>query len=80
VDMKRHKRSLSASVFTFLIGTSCCWLASLAAWMGGATMLSVMSNFAQDYQFIIRTIAFLFFTIGLYQFWKYKKAKKHKAN
>ncbi len=70
-----YKKSFLASIFAVILGTSCCWLTSLAIWIGGATLLTVISKFAHQYNTIILTIALLFFIVGIYQFWKHKKRK-----
>jgi uncharacterized protein (DUF2147 family) len=70
-----YKKSLLGSVLAFVLGTSCCWLTSLAVWLGGATFLTVLSGFVHEYATIILGIALLFFGVGIYQFWKHKKGK-----
>jgi uncharacterized protein (DUF2147 family) len=73
-----YKKSFLGSILAFILGTSCCWLTSLAVWLGGATLLTVISKFAHQYNTIILSVALLFFLIGLYQFWKHKKRKTNK--
>ena len=75
-----YKKSFLGSILAIILGTSCCWLTSLAIWLGGATILTVISNFANQYNSIILTIALLFFMVGLYQFWKHKKSKTKMEN
>jgi hypothetical protein len=68
-----YKKSLLGSIVAFVLGTSCCWLTSLAIWFGGATFLTILSRFVHEYNTSILIIAALFLGIGLYQFWKHKK-------
>jgi cytochrome c biogenesis protein CcdA len=68
-----YKKSFLGSVLAFVLGTSCCWLTSLAVWLGGATFLTVLSRFVHEYTTIILGIALLFFGMGVYQFWKHIK-------
>ena len=63
----------------FILGTSCCWLTSLAVWLGGATFLTVLSRFVHNYNSIILGVAILFFGIAIYQFLKHKKRKSNKS-
>jgi len=46
--------------------------------LGGATVLTVISRFAHQYNAIILSIAILFLIVGIYQFWKQKKSKANK--
>jgi uncharacterized protein (DUF2147 family) len=73
-----YKKSFLGSILAFVLGTSCCWLTSLAVWLGGATVLTLISKFAHQYNTIILSVALLFFIIGIYQFWKHKKGKSNK--
>jgi hypothetical protein len=70
-----YKTSFLGGVLAFILGTSCCWLTAFASWIGGATFLIVLSRFVNNYNSIILGIAFLFFVVAIYQFWKYKKGK-----
>jgi hypothetical protein len=70
-----YKKSLLGSIIAFVLGTSCCWLTSLAVWLGGATFLTILSRFVHNYNSIILAIAFVFFVIAVYQFWKHKKRR-----
>jgi hypothetical protein len=70
-----YKKSLLGSLLAFVLGTSCCWLTSLAVWLGGATFLTVLARFVHDYDTLILGIAALFFVVGMYQFWRYKKGR-----
>ena len=70
-----YKKSFLGSILAFILGTSCCWLTSLAVWLGGATVLTVISRFAHQYNSIILSVALLFFIVGLYQLWKNKISK-----
>ena len=72
----KYKKSFWGSNLAFVLGTSCCWLTSVAVWLGGATVLTTISNFTHRYQAVILTISALFFVIGIYQLWRFKN-KKH---
>jgi hypothetical protein len=70
-----YKKSFLGSLLAVVLGTSCCWLTSLAVWLGGATFLTVLARFVEDYDTVILGMAALFFVVGVYQFWRYKKGK-----
>jgi hypothetical protein len=67
-----YKKSFLGSLLAVVLGTSCCWLTSLAVWLGGATLLTVLARFVHDYDTVILGIAALFFVVGVYQFWIFK--------
>ena len=73
-----YKKSFLGSVLAFILGTSCCWLTSLAVWLGGATFLTVLSNFVHDYKPVILSIAILFLAMAAYQYWKHRRQKGEK--
>lgn len=73
-----YKKSFLGSILAFVLGTSCCWLTSLAVWLGGATFLTILSSFVQAYKPVILGAAVLFLGIGIYQFWKHKQQKGKK--
>jgi membrane protein implicated in regulation of membrane protease activity len=73
---QKYKNSFLGGIAAFILGTSCCWLASLSVWFGGATILTILSNFIQSYQSIILTIATFFMLIGFYQFLQFQKRKR----
>ncbi len=73
-----YEKSFFGSILAFILGTSCCWLTSVAVWLGGATVLTVISRSVHQYNAIILSVAILFFIVGLYQFWKLKKEKVNK--
>ena len=76
---ENYKKSFLGSVIAFILGTSCCWLTSLAVWLGGATFLTVLSRFVHNYNSTILAVAFLFFVVAIYQFGKHKKKKSNKS-
>ncbi len=64
--MKNHKKTLLGSVLTFIVGTSCCWLSSLAVWMGGASILVIIVNWIEYWQVVILIISGLLAFITFY--------------
>lgn len=58
-----YKKTLGASVAALLLGTSCCWLTTLAVWLGGASLLTVLSTITERYQIIFLTLAAIFLAI-----------------
>lgn len=76
ISMKqKYKNSFLGGIAAFILGTSCCWLASLSVWFGGATILTILSNFIQSYQSIILTIATFLCSLGSINFCNFKSVK-----
>ena len=70
---ENYKKSLLGSILAFILGTSCCWITSLAVWLGGATILTLISKFVDKYNSIILAVALLCLIVAGYQFrthWK----------
>lgn len=71
-----YKKSFLGSILALLLGTSCCWLSSFLFWIGGATFLTGMSGFVNEYKSIILGFGLLAFVNAGYQFWKHKRGNK----
>jgi multisubunit Na+/H+ antiporter MnhG subunit len=71
-----YKKTLLGSIIALIIGTSCCWLSTLAFWIGGASILSIIASFTSPYQKYILAIASILFLIGIFQFIKFRFFKR----
>jgi uncharacterized RDD family membrane protein YckC len=52
----KPKNTFIASALALLLGSSCCWLTTLAVWLGGASILTVFSAWlspAQPYLLLL---------------------------
>ncbi|MFK7806471.1 MAG: hypothetical protein AB8F74_01595 [Saprospiraceae bacterium] len=56
--MKNYKKTLFGGIVTFVIGTGCCWISSLAVWLGGGVIVGTFVNFIESTQssFILMSI------------------------
>lgn len=72
-----YRKSFFGSALAFILGTSCCWLTSLAVWVGGATVLSSLAIFVGKYNTIIIVLACILFGIGLIQLWVHRKKRNN---
>jgi len=73
--MKDYKKTFFGSVVAFFVGTSCCWLSSLAIWVGGATLLGTLITFIEDIQGWLIGLGVLLAVISIYLYFKRRKAK-----
>ncbi|MFK7969045.1 MAG: hypothetical protein AB8F95_01700 [Bacteroidia bacterium] len=66
--MNSYKKTLLGSIAAFFIGTSCCWLSSLAIWLGGAAFIGTIASLVEDFQSILIGLgaALLIMSIVLY--------------
>ncbi len=67
---QNYKKTLWGSIIAFILGTSCCWLSSLAIWVGGATFIGVVANYINNIQMIIIAIGVILGVITLYLYLK----------
>ena len=74
--MMNYKKTFLGSIVAFILGTSCCWLSSLAIWIGGAAVLGTIANFIEDIQvFLIVGGAILLLISGIFYWQKISKDK-----
>lgn len=71
-----YKKSFLGSVVALILGTSCCWLTSLAVWLGGATFLTFFATFLGKYEKVIIIFAILLFMLGVLQFWTHRNKRR----
>ena len=73
-----YKKSFLGGVLAFVLGTSCCWLTSLAVWLGGATALTVLARFFGEYRTLFVILGFFLLALGIFQFWIHRKKRSLK--
>jgi len=56
---KNYKKTFIGSIAAFFLGTSCCWISSLAIWLGGATVLTTIANYLGKVQYFIIVLGVL---------------------
>ncbi len=65
-----HKNTFWGSVAAFFIGTSCCWISSLAIWFGGVTILTWAVTFIENTQEVFIFVGVLLGVISIFSFLK----------
>ena len=67
--MKDFKKPLIGSVVAFFVGTSCCWMSSLAIWFGGMAFFGLFLQWVADFQvqLILLGVVLGVFSVYLYQ-------------
>ena len=78
--MKNHKKTFWGSLIAFFIGTSCCWLSSLAIWVGGATFFGVVIKWIENFQTQIVLLGIILAIISIYLYQKSKRRKPPENN
>jgi len=70
--MKNYKKTLAGSLIAFFIGTSCCWLTSLAIWLGSITFLGSIIHFIENVQTQLMLLGVILAIISAYLYLKNK--------
>jgi hypothetical protein len=68
------KKTFVGSIIALILGTSCCWLTTLAVWLGGATIFTIIITFFTKTETAFIVIAVLLFLLSVCQFFKNKKS------
>lgn len=68
-----HRNTFWGSIAAFFIGTSCCWISSLAIWLGGATLLTWTATFIEGLQGLLFFVGVLLGVGSLVLFYRRKK-------
>ncbi len=71
--MNGYKKTLIGSITSLILGTSCCWLASLGVGLGSITSLVVIGHFIKEIQFILFALAIILAGISFYNYWNNRK-------
>ena len=64
--MKHYKKAFISSIITFILGTSCCWLSSLAIWLGGAALLGIFIDLIESIQIQLLFVSLFLGIITVY--------------
>ncbi|HLF52923.1 hypothetical protein [Flavobacterium sp.] len=68
-----YKKTFLGGIIAFILGTSCCWLTSLAVWLGGVTILTVFATFIGKFNTTIIIFSIFLFGLGMFQLWIHKR-------
>jgi hypothetical protein len=71
-----YKKSFLGGALAFILGTSCCWITSLAVWLGGATTLTAVATFVGRFNTLIIIFAILLLVLGFIQLWTHRRKLK----
>ena len=75
--MKNYKKTFWGSMIAFFIGTSCCWLSTLAIWLGGAVFIGTLSSWIEDVQILIIVLAIVLLITTFYFYIKKSRQQVH---
>lgn len=71
--MKNQRKTFLSGLFAIVLGTSCCWISTIAVWTGGVGLLSVLAKYSGKIQVTLLPIGILLIAISIYKFLKEKK-------
>lgn len=67
-----HKKTFIGTVIAFFLSISCCWMSSLAIWLGGTTLLTSFAAYLGQLQLFIIAIAIFLGILSLVLYKKYR--------
>ena len=65
-----YQKTFLGSVVAFILGTSCCWLSSLAIWVGGAALLGTIANLIENIQVFLIILGVILLLISGVFYWR----------
>lgn len=71
--MANYKKTFWGAVVAFFIGTSCCWMSALAVWIGGATVLGLVSSFFESIQGAILVVGGFLALLSIFLYFRAAK-------
>lgn len=71
--MKHYNKTIIGSIATFVLGTSCCWLSSLAIWLGGFTFIGATVRFVESIQIQLVMLSIILGMVSLHLYFKNKR-------
>ncbi len=74
-----YKKLFLGGILALILGTSCCWLTSLALWLGGATVLSSLAIFVGKFNTAIIVLASILLALGIIQLWSHRKKSNQQS-
>ena len=76
--MEHHKKTLIGSIIALILGTSCCWLSSLAIWLGGAAFIGGIAALIESIQWQLIALGVILIGVSIFLYMKNKAASADK--
>lgn len=70
--MKTYVKTFIGGMIAFFVGTSCCWLSSLAIWIGGAAFIGVLVQWIESLQVQLIVLGIVLVMVSGYLYWRKK--------
>lgn len=70
------KKTFIGSLIAFFLGTSCCWISSLAIWLGGVTIMTSFAAYLGKMQVFIIAIGIFLGILSLILFFKHRRLQQ----
>ena len=78
--MKNYKKTFWGSIIAFFVGTSCCWLTSLAIWFGGIAFIGSIVSLIDELQILIISLGIILLIFTLFLYVKMRKKQPAENN
>jgi len=72
--MKHYRKTFFGSIIAFVLGTSCCWISSLAIWLGGAALVGVIGSYIESMQILLLVLGVGFGILTVFLYLKSRKS------
>lgn len=72
-----YKKSLIGSFIALLLGSSCCWLTTLAAWVGGVSIVTAFVSIIGKIEIYLIALGVFLGVLGLILYFYHKKLLKN---
>lgn len=72
--MRNYKKTFWGSIAAFFVGTSCCWLSTLAIWIGGAAFVGTITSLIEDVQILLIGLGIMLLIVTIFLYVKMRKS------
>ena len=69
----KYKKTFWGSVVSLFLGTSCCWMSSVAVWFGGATFVGLITRYLENAQAFLIGVGIILSIITIFHYMKNRK-------
>lgn len=72
--MKNQEKTFWGGMLAILLGTSCCWISSLAIWAGSASIIGLVAKYTESLRLPLITLGIMLLFIASLKYFKSKKS------
>jgi len=65
--MKGQRKTFFSGMVALVLGTSCCWMSSLAIWVGGASFMGLAAHHMEQMRIPLLVIGIILISIAFHK-------------